>query len=546
MARPSNRSLGAPGFGPDQRGATQRLGVYAPLNVNTGPSGAERLATQLGVLTQAATPFVQDKIERRGYEQALAGTQAARDGVSEEVASEEDKAFQLGYRTSKADEASLMAQAEWDKHYAEEVDKSISPEKLRDEYNSFMQQRLSQFIADPSTAQRVYDHLAPNEAALVQQQQKVLANQFVEDTIATQAAFVRDRVIRGRAVNPEEVMRVLRPTLGNSGASKAYVGIIGSMAVERGDPDLLDTLIPEKWETGVPGPRSVPELNDEINTYRYYATRAQEADARNAEKLAEAEWDQEKIAITNIGFHGDVMEAEKRLNVLAARGGIDPPEYRTMLGALRGDEKQLNLENTDLSGFAQLRLDIYSGKVSSSQLIGRGNDVLPRGPEGLGAWQALMDDYQSYERSKSARVNDPQFKYHFDVLRTRFGTDEIGADLVSKERWAAVQKVFYDEYTAGGDAEKAYARATKFGIDTRSEATTSITNTTLPTEVSEALAAPYTVGDDVKAAIAGRVPRETFVRRYGGPDGPSEINAARERGELDSDQAIKALQLLPR
>jgi hypothetical protein len=157
-----------------------------------------------------------------------------------------------------------------------------------------------------------------------------------------------------------------------------------------------------------------------------------------------------------------------------------------------------------------------------------------------------MDDYQSYERSKSARVNDPQFKYHFDVLRTRFGTDEIGADLVSKERWAAVQKVFYDEYTAGGDAEKSYARATKFGMDTRAEAITSITNATLPTEVSEALAAPYTVGDDVKAAIAGRVPRETFVRRYGGPDGPSEINAARERGELDSDQAIKALQLLPR
>lgn len=526
MPRPTQRRLQrAPDFSPEV-GRAPQLGVYAPLNVQVEQTGAERLAEALGMINTIAQPALANAAAEQGRAAANVGMLDAQLGRVDPKRQAEDEQYARGVKRITVERATLDALNDFQRYYEESFDKTRGPEELQEEFNKFMQGRLSMFLGDAEASAWALERLAPAEQKLVAEHNAMLAEQFKLDTISTVGDAIRQSLASGQPVDVEEMKRLLTAggfTLGEAAAQ--YVDIIGSLAVERRDPRLLEVLIPEKWADGQRGPRSVPALLNKINQYRYYAEVAAEAQRSDERAAVKAQAEAELLRITQIAARGDVAEALRQLDAAIARGvPIERTDYSAIVNFARGSRDDLRDQLYNPVAVAEFRMDMLANpdRYTPADAVRFVATMFPPGRAGFAEAQRFLDDFQSAYNSAQLWKTNSKAKAYRSALVTRHKPAPHDPPSVH-ERYAAGLLAFDVAYAETRDPERALEAANKtFEAteaptkkptgDVRADAT-AFANGEL---TGDALRSAYRTEEDIDRLIAairrGEVPREVGDR----------------------------------
>lgn len=464
MARPTTTGLqGTPGYAPRQQGATQRAQVHADLNVRTGKSGAEHLADALGLVQQTVNPIIKQKVAEKAADQTTAGMRDAQQGKVDAKRAAEDEYYDRGQKKVLTDRATLDALNEWDSKLAKgEIDRT-NVEKLRAQYEQFMQERLSSFLGDPEAARWALEKLAPHEAQTLAALHKEQVEAYRADTIAVVGEGLRRDVQAGAPVNLEAYkQQLITAGFTKAQAAAELVKIAGQTAIERKEPELLANLFPEdgKWADGTPGPRSTPALLEEINTSAYYAGAQRDAADREAKRKAEEKATADVSEATILAASGNIAGARAIVDPLLRAGLIDRAEYQSIVNFGRGSLGFYREESLDPTAIARWRADLAEGKYGTErEALMAARALVPGGADGARYMQQLADDSTSYFR---ARENDsnPLARAYRQNLAARHGAPSYAQPGDPEaERAAAILLTFDKELARTGDPDKAMEAA---------------------------------------------------------------------------------------
>lgn len=528
MARPTNTRPPGGGGLALQTGTSPGLRVVAPLNVSVGPSQAEILAESLGVAFKAAEPHVQQRIAKDAAEATALGRNAAALNQIDAKRQAEDESYAIGVKRGMVDRGIVDFKSMARTFYEEQFDKSQGTEALAQELDNIARGALGNYARDPEAARWIAPEVQSEVARLTGAHDQELAAQFKEDRIASSSALIRDALAEGRAVDPEEIMTRLRPVLGNREATKAYVGMVGSLAVENRSPEMIEALIPEKWADGTPGPRSIPELNQQLNQSRYYA----EAASREREsELAEAA-EQDATAVKFRGLVDALSGVDPSIGLLTAAANglpIKPSDVTTLTNFYRSSRDDIREQRLDPVRLAEFRARM----IDDPQSVGT-DDVIAfvagnhaPGKDGVTQANILFDDYVSAKNAANVIRTNPVAKADRAYFAGRF-KPEVFASEAEKERYFHGMRTFDKTLLDTGDAEKAREAAEDW-FSKR------------PTDVVKATG---NIASDAKAFTDGKLSLQSLRATYPREDFAEDIYRRALRGEISREAAEKIIRAI--
>lgn len=530
MARPTQtHTPNTPGFGPDQGRTAPALRVVAPLAVNAAPSGAELLANSLGVALDAAAPIMLDKIKTKAADSTALGRADAAIGKTDTKRQAEDKSYAYGVKRALVDRAIVDFKSRAREFYTNEFDKSMGTETLAAELDGIAKGMLQNYSGDPDAARWMTPEVMNTVEQLTGAHDQELANQFKQDRVATVGALMRDAIANQQGIDPEDMKSRMADVLGRGEATKAYAEIVGTMAVENGNPDMIDALIPEKWADGTPGPRSIPEISQYLNQQRYYAQAA--ADERAGEATAAAKRDAEAIMLrADLDSMMGVPPMVALLDARAAGLPIGASDFRAAVNFFEGTQDRNEDRGVDAGALAEMRIRIAEGPISGDEMrafIRQNGSANPGVRDEL---SRLMDDWAS---ANSVHKSDksPQFMSDYkSILTSKYGVPSWETS-ETKARYASGLKMYLDEIEAGKSAKDAFAAADAF-LASGGQAKPS------------AGPAPADVVADVKRFAAGKLSKTDFRNAYPGADAALFIREQNRKGLLTTAETRAALEAL--
>jgi hypothetical protein len=527
MARPTQTRIreGA-GFAPEVRQAPS-LQVVAPLNVQAAPSGAELLARSLGLALDTVTPVALDKIKTQAADATALGRGDATINKVDAKRKAEDASYAVGVKRGMVDRAIVDFKSMARTFYEEQFDKSQGTELLAQELDNIAKGALQNYTSDPDAVRWMTPEVANTVASITGAHDTELAKQFKDDRISSAAALMRDAFQQQQGIDPEDIMNRLRPVLGNSEATKAYVGMVGSLAVENGAPEIIDALIPEKWGDGTPGPRSTPALNQALNLSRYYAQEAARKLESELNSVAKSQAEDVLFAATLDAMKGvdpSIMLAQAR----AAGLPISESELRATIGFFRGSRsEQLDVESLSAFRAAMIENPLSFTPNQVQQFI---TSTMPMTPESHTPAQNLWDDYQRMRESALEISKNPTAKAYRTALTTKYKLATWDGE-AEKARFSAGILAFDLEMINSKDAEKAREAAEKiFGnADPGTRPTAQPSNNAVT---------------DVKALAAGKMDERAFVKAYSSAEAEQSLLRRYHNRELTKAEIEKALAVL--
>lgn len=367
MSRPTQTRLGGPGFAPQNAGATQRLQVNAPLNVQAAPSGAEQLAAVLDQTFRVAAPILRDKIAEEGRAAFNLGVGDATSGTVDPTLEAKDRQYATGVKRVASGKAVLAFRQHAEKFYAEEFDKTKSPEELQQELDRLAAGYLGQFLDDPESASWIANDVINYVSSKTLQHNGLLANEFVEESVNTALGVLEGQVRDLGVVDYQGHFDTLAPVIGRSDAHKAVVQKLIEMAQEFGDETILDGIPGEvTTEDGqkIAGPAST--YREEISQAREQARKVK--DARDAGAKRELRLDYFARAETR--FANGQWFTRRELDKERASGNISDDEYlslwaRSERGRIEGSMK---LDMAAALGNSGLPYRLWKGVIPDSTI----------------------------------------------------------------------------------------------------------------------------------------------------------------------------------
>lgn len=364
MARPTQTRLGSGGgYGPTQQGATQRLGVYAPLNVQTGASGAEHLARALGMGVDAALPFMKQKIAKEGADAATRGLGAAADGVSpeEQKLAAADAAFGRGLKRGMAAKAAADYRTAAQELY-DTIDPATSTEEVGKKLDALARSKLGMFLDDPDAAKWVVGDVMSTYGTVTGQHQHRLSVEAKTDAVEGILARVKNSAVDVGEVQYQENFDALAVIVGRTEAHKMMVAAVTSVAEEHGAPALLEQ-IPGSTTLDdgrvIAGPRET--YSEAIGISR------EKADNVAAERKARqhAEWRSDFFLAAEDRFAAGGAFSKRELQEVRREGKITQQEeeslYRRGFAAREAAKQKVELDLAATRGVPLYMLDISEG-----------------------------------------------------------------------------------------------------------------------------------------------------------------------------------------
>lgn len=536
MARPTQTRLSqSQGYGPDQGRSAPSLGVVAPLNVRTGPSGAELLAQSLGVAFDAAAPVMLDKIKTKAADSAALGRADASLGKADAKRQAEDQSYAFGVKRGLVDRAIVDFKSRAKEFYLNEFDKSQGTEVLAQELDGIAKGMLQNYTGDADAARWMVPEVMNTVNQITGAHDQELANQFKEDRIASAAALVRDAVENQQPIDPQSIMDRLRPILGGKAANEAYVEMVGSLAVEMGSPELIDALIPEQWTDAsgakIPGPRSVDGLNSKLTQFEYYAQAKERGRESELSQAAKAQAERVTLEATVQALLG----ADPTISLLeAVKDGVpvSDADIRAIRGFARSERDDARDQSLNPVTIAKFRAQMIDSpkSVSTSELVNFIGANYAPGKDGAMQANMLIDDFVTAQNAANRMVNDPLAKAYRESLVTKFKPSTTDDPTPAEKNKYAEGMLAFDRVLAGGgDAEAALKAANVFFEKTKVEAVRPTGN----------------VANDIKAFTENRMPSAEFIATYGKRPGAAEDIARRAiAGEISREAATAAINAL--
>jgi hypothetical protein len=529
MARPTviRDRGGVPSYAPEVRQGPG-LGVYAPLDVRAAPSGATQLVEALGIVNDTVQPVFQRKAEKEAFESASQGETDMRAGKVDIKRRLEDAAYDKGVKRIATENAVIDTFGQFETWYENEG-QDLSEDELRQEFNTQMQTRLEPLLSDGEASRWAYERIAPLSEKIFAEHRAKLANEFREQAVATAGGMIRMNLAANKPTDPEEIMTMLRPVLGNSEATKQFVDMVGAIAVENRNPKLLDVLIPEKWADGTPGARAIPKYANAINQYRYYAEAAMDSDNREAKKAAADKTDTSMLQVMQLAGDGNMVGALKALDQMVDAGlPMSPSDYRAARSYIEGRKDFFNDQQYSPTALAEFRLKLADDPMNVDVIKAVGT-LFPADRNGTQMTAQLMDDVISARKSVQAQQANPTAKAYRSALVARFKPD-AGSTQAKKDRYSAGLLAFDLEFAKNKDPDKANEAAKKVF------------------DATDTKGAPATgdIAVDVKALGAGELDAEAFARKHSSADSVAAIREAARKGLITPEAALEAAKALQR
>jgi hypothetical protein len=527
MARPTQTRINRDaGFAPAV-GRAPGLVVAAPINVQAAPTGGELLANALGVALQGVTPFVEQRLTENARDATALGRQAGIDGTVDEKRQAEDANYAFGVKRALVDSAIVQFKSMAVAFYENEFDKTKGTEVLAGELDRIAKGALGQYAGDPDAALWMTPEVEGTLAKITGVHDAALAEEFKTERVASASAILRDKFNNQEGIDPEEIMGRLRPILGNSAATKEYVKMVGSLAVENSDEAIIDALIPEKWADGTPGPRSIPDLNSDINQFRYYARAAARGREEELSEVSEAEYDRLILKASMTAHTG--VEPWDVFKEMTEKGLIPKDsDFRAVMGFARSSQEDARDRQYDPNALASFRIHMMENAktMTPADLANFVRDNIPPGRDGFAQANMIADDFRvAYEAAREIE-NNPLAKTYKSNLSQRY-KPETWATPQEKDNFFNGMVAFDKEMLASGDAEKARAAAEQyFGKIAGPEQKVQPSND---------------VRSDVRAFIDNKLPSAAFKQKYAGR--AEEIYRGIGNG-YSREEAKRAVELL--
>jgi hypothetical protein len=459
MARPTSTSVRTPEYAPQQQGATTRLGVYAPLNVQTGPSSAEQFALALGLVNRTIAPAIAQSVHDKAQDQTAEGMAAAMADTVDPKRLAEDEYYARGQKRVLADRAVLDAINEFQTGLDKgEIDRS-SAAVLHSQFNKFMGDKLGNFLHDPEAAQWALDKLAPYQQKVFGDLQKEQADAFKLDAISTVADSLRLAVKSGKPADFEaEKQKLVAANFSKGEATAILMKELGQTAIELRDPTILEQ-VPDRWPDGTPGPKSIPEVYKQLNEDAYYARVARDSRDRELKAASEKAADADVSEATIAAYSGNIGKARTILDPLLRSGAIERAEYQSIMGFGRSSIDFYRGESVSPGAIAEFRARLAEGKFATQrEALAYARDLLPPGEQGARTMSQLADDVTS-RFNADEHDKDPLAKPYRANLDTR--AKPVVPTPRSNERYAAVMLEYDRTLVRTGSAEKAKEAAEK-------------------------------------------------------------------------------------
>lgn len=501
---------------PAARGRRPQLDVVAPLNVRTPYKGADALLSALGIGGEIAT----QKAAQAEQDNAASGALDAQTGTVDPKKYAKSRAYQDTYVATQAEAKFITAEGKFREWYQKDFDKARGlPGELNAKIDEFYTQEFADAKQDPRVAAALVKRMGRFREEMLGTQQAEVKAAVEQEQIAAVGTIMRDKLLKGEAVDPEELMAKLRPVVGNSKASKAFVDLVGTTATEAGAPELLDALIPEKWNDGTPGARAVPDLLNAINQYKNWAEGAANARREDAKKAAAVGRDKAMRELTLIGLR---TNPTGRAEDMLKHGLITDDDFQQIVSRFRTNRDDNREQSLNMGDYSSLRKRLAEdpSKVPSSE-IAQFVGSLPPGDKSVNLANGLWDDYEQAMRSErmdGARLT-PKAQAFLDTLRTKYSTtdeeDRIG--------YADMLLDFRKKVLDGGDPAQAYEEAQSF-MDS--------------TDTTKSPAGD--IETDAKKFAAGSLTPQAFLRSHRTVS-PDDIDSLVKSKKLTREQAAQLL-----
>lgn len=410
MARPTDHRVAGASFAPSVA-QTPGLAPVASLNVRGAPSRAESLADGLAKALDIGNGIYQDREKKMAFK---AEGEAAI-GIVDEKAKKRSKAYADVILRTSAESKFLEVEQQLKGWYENEFDKNKTPQELNEEINTRYRELYEGIEGSPEAAAALAPRMAKLRAEMYGAHAQLYTDNQRVAHVANVGNLMRDQVMRTGTIDHTDIMSRLRSTLGNSAAAKQYVALVGAMAVERGDPDLMDRAIPDQWAPGVPGARAVPELAQAINESKYYAELAmnrreseerQEHVATLKTQRAEAE---SKVTLHILGGR----DGTQAIRELGSQGMLTAPVMRSLkkFNDSMLDEKPGHAP--DYNYVIELEARVRSGQATLADVLDAGTmGYFGSGKEKKAEMSRVMGILQSQQEHVDRTKFDSDYRFY--------------------------------------------------------------------------------------------------------------------------------------
>jgi len=284
-----------PGYAPEVRQAPS-LQVNAPLNVQTGPSGAEQVAQALGLVSKVASPILQDKIKRDAFDRTSAGQNAAVLNKVDAKREAEDNLYARGVKFATKERSVRNALAEVDRKIAE-TGADMAPEQRAQARDEMLKSLLGDMVNDPESAGIAAKLVEPWQTRNRAADNLEVIKEAQDETMRAEAENIKDGMTDGTFNYATSVAR-LAPVIGREAAVETVIDSVGAAAVNLRDERLIDTVLPESVTLAdgqvIDGPRKSQKHQAKLDQYRELAHKARLEDLsqvrREDKQVFEKDW----------------------------------------------------------------------------------------------------------------------------------------------------------------------------------------------------------------------------------------------------------------
>jgi len=524
MARSSNGGRSGVSYGPSPDNF--QSGIRVPQASGVDQKAAD-LQRALGILAPAAQT-VFNKVEDAN---ALQGAADAQVNNIDQAKMKRSQAYEKAAVQTQTAAAFVQTEGEFRTWYDQNFDKTKgTPQELSQHLDEFLTERYGH--VDKHQAEVLVPRMAAFRQQLIKEQQENLSTAVKNDQVAAVGTLIRDSVNKNQPINPDELKAQLLPMFSKGEAAENYMNLIGTIAVERGQPKLLDAMIPEKWEDGTPGPRSTPKLANQINQYRAFAEAAERQANADAKAHVAKATEAGQVKIAQLAANGDLAGAKKELDNLANLGGLDRSDYTALDNFITNKRDDAREQAYNPDAYIQWRVNLRENPsvyANAGYIMQNASRLFPPGPQRQAAVAGAMDDALTALNASRSIETKPKAKAYRDALDNQFKPDTL-ATSSDKQLYAEGMKAFDLTFVETQDPEKA------------NEAAQQVFDKKRETDKSRK---PSTVKDDVTALTSNQMDAGSFKTKYSGAGSVSKLRDALNNGEITREQAavaVKALQ----
>lgn len=256
------------------------------------------------------------------------------------------------------------------------------------------------------------------------------------------------------------------------GANKkvAYWEMIADMAVENGDPSILDN-VPERFPSGDPTGVNDPKMQKQIRAWRREALGMQAAQAKAAQEAVEAEQDaaifNAQLAVVNAVHSG--RDGNRELNLLASLPGVefsDISTARNFASSYRDDDNEVQASLPvvaslwkKIHGFSGTNPKQLQDEIWTSLAEGH----LGNGPQAVDTYNDMQDKLRSVanqgEGDQSKAITTWRQSINKQYAADKGGV--VGIDPIILRINLAAHNFYTAQLDSGQDPESAFYETTQ-------------------------------------------------------------------------------------